>query len=189
MSFEEDKKRTLTEKKDMSKAGGIDKQIVPLIDLINSKGDFYTTSSCAGRVLIFEKTEDAKKNQVNWLLSSHEPVEMNQVKEVLKDLKLDVWFAFQPLIMHVRARDLKNAHSLIQLAREVGLKRGGVISLEEKPLVEIQGVDEIATIIAKNGKLIIDDDYLNTLIDQANKKMAKNSERSNRLRELISSNL
>ncbi|MBI2659990.1 hypothetical protein HYX07_02415, partial [Candidatus Woesearchaeota archaeon] len=41
-------------KKDKSKKGFIDKDAVKIVNCINSKSDYYTTSSCAGRIVLLE---------------------------------------------------------------------------------------------------------------------------------------
>lgn len=42
---------------DRSRAGKADAPIIPLLDMINSKKDFFTTSSCAGRIIITQVTK------------------------------------------------------------------------------------------------------------------------------------
>ena len=61
MQFDNEKKLCLS-KRDKSKKRTIDKGIKPLIDLLNSMEDYYTTSSCSGRILLIEKKTDNKKD-------------------------------------------------------------------------------------------------------------------------------
>ncbi|MBI3035394.1 hypothetical protein HYY71_03655 [Candidatus Woesearchaeota archaeon] len=50
-------------KKDKSKKGCIDRDIKEIVDIINSKKDYYATSSCAGRIVLLEmKSKKALKN-------------------------------------------------------------------------------------------------------------------------------
>ena len=39
---------------DLSRKGSIDEPIVELVDYINTKADFFTTSSCSGRICVHE---------------------------------------------------------------------------------------------------------------------------------------
>ena len=41
-------------------------------------------------------------------------------------------------------------------------------------MVEIIGTESMETIIAKKGKLLVTDDYLKLLLDEANKKLKRN---------------
>ena len=68
-SFENEKKQCL-EKKDKSKKSSIDSPILNLVDKINSSKDYYTTSSCSGRIVLLEKKSD-KKQESRWLLIIH----------------------------------------------------------------------------------------------------------------------
>lgn len=51
-SFVVDKARVLGQV-DLSRKGSVDAAIVPLVDYVNSQDHFYTTSSCAGRLVLF----------------------------------------------------------------------------------------------------------------------------------------
>lgn len=40
---------------DLSRKGSVDEAIVPLVRYINAREEYYTTSSCAGRISIFSE--------------------------------------------------------------------------------------------------------------------------------------
>lgn len=73
-------------KKDKSRKGSIDRDIVDLINLINSKKDFYTTSSCAGRIVLLEM-KSRKKNDCEWIFSKHDKVNLKEIINALKKNK------------------------------------------------------------------------------------------------------
>ncbi len=43
---------------DLSRKGCVDEAIVPLVGHINSREEYFTTSSCAGRISIFSEVEE-----------------------------------------------------------------------------------------------------------------------------------
>jgi len=53
-AFEEQKASCLSQV-DLSKKGSIDDQIVDLVQYINAKDDYFTTSSCSGRISVFSE--------------------------------------------------------------------------------------------------------------------------------------
>lgn len=55
ISFAQDKLRVLNQKEDLSRKGSVDQPIVELVDYINSLDNYYTTSSCSGRILLFSE--------------------------------------------------------------------------------------------------------------------------------------
>jgi len=42
-----------SEQVDKSRKGSVDEKILPLVNLINSTDDFFTTSTCSGRIILF----------------------------------------------------------------------------------------------------------------------------------------
>ena len=52
-TFDLDKARVLHGKQDLSRKGSIDRPIADLVEYINSQDNYYTTSSCSGRILVF----------------------------------------------------------------------------------------------------------------------------------------
>ena len=51
-SFAADKARVL-DQVDLSRKGSVDAAIAPLLDCLNAQSCFYSTSSCAGRLVLF----------------------------------------------------------------------------------------------------------------------------------------
>ena len=52
-TFDIEKERVLKEKSDISRKGNIDEPIIDLVKYINWQTNYYTTSSCSGRIAIF----------------------------------------------------------------------------------------------------------------------------------------
>ena len=77
-------KKDFLSKKDKSKAGKIDKDIKKLVDMINSFSNYYTTSSCSGRIILLTIPKSGKKNEVKWLFTSHNKINFNDLKLTLK---------------------------------------------------------------------------------------------------------
>jgi tRNA wybutosine-synthesizing protein 3 len=179
MGFEKEKKDTLG-RKDKSKKGAIDEAIKPIVDFINSLDNYYTTSSCSGRILLLAKKSDSKKD-VEWLLSSHSVVKFSDIMEALKKLPMHaVWFRQEPAILHVRCRTIEDAQALVDIARYSGFKRSGIQSTRKKINVEIGNSEVLYTIIADKGGLLAAGDYLKILISEANKKLRRNKEKLRR---------
>ena len=178
-NFDIDKKNILL-KKDKSKKGSIDKPIIELINYLNSLRDYYTTSSCSGRILILRIPKSGRKDKVEWLLTSHSRIKINEAKAAIEEYKKnfekgdELWFKQEPLILHVVARTLDKAQELLDIAKYSGFKKSGIIASTRRFVVEIEGTDFLSTIIGKEGRVFIDDNYLGLLIRTANKKLMRN---------------
>lgn len=175
MTFELDKKNILG-KIDKSQKGEIDADIKELVDLINSKEEYYTTSSCSGRIVLIEMPESGRKDEAKWLLVKHRPVTVDEIKKSLKSEK-DVWLKQEGMILHVCCKTIEAAEKLVNLAKNSGFKRTGMITVNKRYIVEIVSTENVSTILAKKGKIIVGDEYISVLVDECNAKLNKNKEK------------
>jgi len=187
MNFKKEKNDFLT-KKDKSRKGSIDTKIKKLVNKINSLNDFYTTSSCSGRILFLAIPKSNKKNEVQYLFYSHKKIKYNEIKKIIniikskKSIKNDIWFKVQPVIIHIASKNMDNAIKILNIARNIGFRRSGIISIgKSKIIMELISTEKIETIISKNGKLLIDEDYFRVLVKEGNKKLEKTWEKIKKL--------
>ena len=169
-------KEDFLRKKDKSKKGNIDIKIKRLIDKINSLEDFFTTSSCAGRILLLTIPKSNKKNEVQYIFNSHKKIRYKEIKNIIskKLPKNDVWFKVEPVILHIASKNVNSAKKILNTARNIGFRRSGIISLgKNRVTMEFVSTEKIETIVSKNGKLVIDEDYFKILIKEGNQKLEK----------------
>jgi tRNA wybutosine-synthesizing protein 3 len=165
------------ERKDQSKRGMFDRLIKPLLLHINEHPDYYTTSSCAGRIVLIAMEDKARKCDARWLYITHGKAMLTSISKSLNGSpKETVWLRQESFIMHVAARDLDAAGRLIKIARDAGLKHSGICSLGRRIMLEIGGNEIMETPIYRGG-LLITEDYLRYLIKEANVKMVANAAR------------
>jgi tRNA wybutosine-synthesizing protein 3 len=159
---------------DKSKKGNVDKPLIFLIEKINLSENYYTTSSCSGRISIFTIDENNKKNTANWIYVSHDKITYEEIKQYLDNLpKTLVRFKFEPIILHICCENLDYAQILLEKCQEIGLKDSGILSLKNKIILKIVGSERIDAPIAIEGELIVDYNYIKEIINLANKKLQK----------------
>lgn len=156
-------KQDFLNKKDKSTKGSWDEEILELLDFINSLDDYYTTSSCAGRIVLISGHD---KKQSEWLFVSHSLVDVSDIK-----IKKECWFLQESPIVHIRCRNLEATGEIIKIAHNVGLKRAGIISLENFT-VEIRGNERMECPVSTD----LDGRYIEKLVSEANKKLLKSRE-------------
>ncbi|MBN1644786.1 hypothetical protein JW851_01935 [Candidatus Woesearchaeota archaeon] len=179
MTFELDKKNILG-KVDKSQKGKIDTGIKEICDLINNNKNYYTTSSCSGRIVLLE-ADSNKKNKAKWLFVSHESTDFESISKKL-DSKSEVWLRQEGAILHICCKDLESAEKLINLVKSIGFKRAGMISINKRFVVEIISSEHLCAPVIKKGKKIVTDEYFSVLISEANKKIRKNKEKLEHLK-------
>ncbi|MEM4267955.1 MAG: tRNA wybutosine-synthesizing 3 family protein [Candidatus Woesearchaeota archaeon] len=173
MSFKLQKRQAL-DRKDNSRRGEVDKEILHVVDAINRLDDFYTTSSCAGRVVLLAKDERARKCDSKMLFVTHKRISPLRVLKVLNcQEKQMVWLRQESFIIHVCAKTLDSANRLLLLAREAGFKHSGILTVGKRIILEIEGTERMDVPIFHK-KLLVNKHYLNIVCRIANKKMQKN---------------
>jgi tRNA wybutosine-synthesizing protein 3 len=164
-------KKTFLSKLDKSKKGDIDEKVIPLLKIINSKDNYYTTSSCSGRIYLWSGS--GKKNECHWLKVSHELIDEKFFE--LKDTSGLVWLRLEDIILHICCKDLDSANKLLELSRRI-YKKSCILSASNKVIVEIHGSEFIEMSLYKDGKLLFSGE-IEWLVGLVNSRMKKIWER------------
>eukprot|EP00929_Paragymnodinium_shiwhaense_P096952 TRINITY_DN58718_c0_g1_i1.p1 TRINITY_DN58718_c0_g1~~TRINITY_DN58718_c0_g1_i1.p1 ORF type:complete len:266 (+),score=58.14 TRINITY_DN58718_c0_g1_i1:82-879(+) len=200
-------KRDFLSKPDKSGAGGIDAGVAPLCAAINDLAGVFTTSSCAGRALLWMGDEPPGKKSGTPRLTrpwvSHDIPEdaafMNIAFGFVGKEDATLWLRYEPLILHVCCKDWITARRMLAACRAAGLKRlavfgnGPQVSRREDGdatwRLEIEGNDRLdmplvvggARAFNASGEAGLDDWLLKTV----QRKFERNSERIERLKDLM----
>jgi tRNA wybutosine-synthesizing protein 3 len=178
-SFDNSKKTTLQKLylPDKSKKGDVDIDAIPAIDIFNKKKDYYTTSSCGGRINLFYEADSGKKFDAGWLLVKHDVANTKEILNALQNIPgQTLWFRQETPIFHVACRNNESAKRLLDLCMDLGFKRAGIIGQNERIMVEIIFNDKMDVPIASEGKLFVDEKFIDFLVKKANEKFLKNRE-------------
>ncbi len=159
--------------------GEVDKDIIPLLDLINSFDCFVTLSSCSGRIAVMDMPEFGDKVESKFLGKWHSRVSFEEVLDAVKLGKQTTWLIMFPPIIHVACRDLEAAEKLITIANNSGLRRSGLISFKHN-VVEINTLERLEAPVAVNGRIVVGLEGLKVMVEFANKKLERSKEKIKR---------
>ena len=176
MGFLEDKKRTLTNLELAIREGLVDEEIIPILNKINNLSNYYTTSSCIGRVGIMEIPKDKNpKLYSRWLGKWHHYATYDEMFNALKERKNGyIVFVMNSPILHIACKDIESAKKMLELAIHSGLKASSIISVSDRRvIVEILTTYKVDAPIGEDGELFVDDNYLKFLLDYSNLKLKK----------------
>lgn len=168
------RKNAVLQKLDRSSAGEWDNRIKKLCNEINKSPDFYTTSSCSGRIILMISKD--KKGKDLFLKIWHDKVYFNEFKEALEDLlnKKDIIkFKLEPPIAHVACRDLKKATEILEKSKHLGFKRSSILTFDKNIVVEINSSERFEFPIIKNNVILVSDEFLKLVLEMSNHKMEK----------------
>jgi len=182
------RKKTVLSKIDKSSKRSWDKKMLPLCEKINSLGNYYTTSSCSGRILLMVYQE--KKQNDLFCNVYHNSISLavleKDLEEVCKKFKnKSIKFKLDPPILHIACRSMKDAKILYEKAKIAGWKKIGLVSWEKRIVLEIICTGKLEFPLIECGKILVDENFLRLIIQQSNFKMKNSWEKIKRLEKLI----
>ncbi len=176
MTFQNEKK-TFLEKSDVSKKGSIDTKALPIINTINQLEDYYTTSSCSGRVYFWKG--DGKKNNTEWINVSHDLITQEFFNIDTDGL---IWLRYEGFIIHIACKDLEKANELLKLVQSI-YKKSSILTISNKIIIEIRD-SQFIEMPYKNNELLFSGS-LEWLKDTINEKLQQNWDKINKLNKKI----
>uniref|UniRef100_A0A672HRI9 tRNA wybutosine-synthesizing protein 3 homolog n=1 Tax=Salarias fasciatus TaxID=181472 RepID=A0A672HRI9_SALFA len=105
-------KKQCVEKLDASKKGSVDENIQHVVTLLNSCEQFFTTSSCSGRIILIDGVPGSagvQKQNCGWLLVCHSSA------ACCVSLSGDALLKFEPFVLHVQCRKLEDAQLVVSM--------------------------------------------------------------------------
>lgn len=179
------KKKQLS-REDRSSIGSWDKKIATLCNKINKKKNYYTTSSCAGRVVLL-KYSDIKQEDV-FLFRTHDKISFNEIKKALEKISKEytgiVEFQQSCCILHIACLTLNDAQIIVNKAKSAGWQRSGIIG-GKRNIVELHSTENMSFPIMDKGNILVNPDFLKLVIEIANSKLERTWNKINRLQKTI----
>nr|CAD7428461.1 unnamed protein product [Timema monikensis] len=168
---------------DLSRKGCIDDAIKLLVEVINNRDEFVTTSSCSGRVILFcENIAEGHKKGCKWLFTSHDSVDIQELINSVDPAEGNLVFKYEPLILHIRCFTLNHAKLLHTCALEAGFRNSGItLGKHGKVMLAVRSCMGLEVPISENGELLVSHKYLEFLVRKANEKVEENQSRTERL--------
>ena len=139
--FLENKKNALQKLKMARSEKKVDVGILPILDIINSSDDYYTSSSCYGRIVLLELPAIGDKKNAKFVGKWHRTVNADEVTSSLENAKTgQLWLLAQSSIIHIGAKTNEAADKILKIAYSCGFKHSGFKSIENRYVVEICSV-------------------------------------------------
>ena len=184
MNFQKQKQIQLS-REDASSIGSWDSKIKGLCQKLNKKKDYYTTSSCAGRIVLLKGEIGKEPNK--FLFRTHKKTSFKELKGALNEINYEglVEFKQSPCILHVACKDLERAQDLVNQAKFAGLKHSGIMATKKRFVVELHSTERIAFFIMNNRKVLVDDNFLKLVVQQANMRLERVWDKIGKLKNLI----
>ena len=159
-----------------------------MVYFINSLPDYFTTSSCSGRISLYYEDRVNCKG-VNWLLVKHSIVGFDEVSNVLtsnasmskgEDSNL-MYLKCEGLILHICCRDIDAGSRLLQIALSCGFRESGLVIGQKRTMLAIRTTSfSLETPLGDRNGNFLGKSFMKVLVDEANNKLCQNFARSDR---------
>ncbi len=169
------KKRHYSTLKRAEEEKKMDPQLLELCDFLAETREYFTSSGCSGRIMLLG-LQGTKKRDSYFHRKWHSEVSAEKVWKALQEnTKGEIWFKMEPFILHIGTCSLENAGRILRVKDLSGVKRGGVIVAKKgKFLVELVGTEEIAFPMKKERKVLVEREFVDFIVKEANKKIKRN---------------
>ncbi|XP_036112759.1 tRNA wybutosine-synthesizing protein 3 homolog isoform X1 [Molossus molossus] len=171
-------------KADLSRKGSVDEDVAELVQLLNGREQFFTTSSCSGRIILLDGSIngfEVHKQNCYWLLVTHKPCVKDDLIVALKKAHGDAVLKFEPLVLHVQCQQLRDAQLLHSVAIDSGFRNSGItVGKRGKTMLAVRSTHGLEVPLSRKGKLMVTEEYIDFLLEIANQKMEENKKRIER---------
>lgn len=165
----------------------VDKDVIPLLEKINSREEYFTTSSCSGRIAVMQMPDFGDKVNARWLGKWHREVGLEEVLEAVR--KHDggmLWLMVHSPILHVASKTLEDAVRLLNVGVLSGFKNSSIKSISHKKLVvEIHSTERLDIPLGEDGELWVGEDYLARAVEMANRQLRRAKGKLKKLEENV----
>ncbi|XP_010137870.1 PREDICTED: tRNA wybutosine-synthesizing protein 3 homolog, partial [Buceros rhinoceros silvestris] len=126
-------------------------------------------------------SSEIQKKNCTWLLVTHETCDKDRVMTALEKATGDVVLKFEPFVLHVLCQELQDAQLLHSAAIDSGFRNSGItVGRGGKIVMAVRSTHCLEVPLTHKGKLMVSEEYIEFLIDIANRKMEENSRRIDR---------
>jgi tRNA wybutosine-synthesizing protein 3 len=188
--FLENKENALQSLKKALNENKADEKILPILKIINDSKEYFTSSSCAGRIVLLEIPVIGDKRQAKFLGIWHRTIKQPELLSAAKkSSKGMIWLLAQSPIIHIAAKTNIAADRLVKIANASGFKNSNLKSVGKKPVVEVCSTERLDSPIGRNSILFCNDEHLKLLIKISNEIMEKSTIKLNRFEQNLKKSL
>ncbi len=168
--------------------GYLDTELLDILRLFFKLEGVFSMSSCSGRITVIDGELPWVRKGSTIVFKKHSPISEEDLLPILKQPTYRrLWLVVTGPIIHLSAASLKDARRVLRLAREVGMKHSGILSMSKRGIVvELRTGIRLTQLLKVGDKLIVSKSDLSEVISVANEVLMKGKEVLKRLREALS---
>ncbi len=168
--------------------GYVDPDLVDFILMIfNRKNHVFTISSCSGRIVLVDVPYPWMRENSTIVFKKHSVVSLDEILRVISLPTLHrLWLIVSGPIFHFVADSLPAAQLLLNVARSVGFKHSGIISIRRDGIVvELISGTWTSFLLKDRDTLVVSNDGLRNIIEIANEILVQGKSRLQNLKNAL----
>jgi tRNA wybutosine-synthesizing protein 3 len=159
----------------------VDEGVLQILELINRIEGFYTSSSCAGRIVLLQIPQIGDKRGAKFLGVWHRTIEIKELKAAATNATKGVlWLLAQAPILHIGVQKLELANMMVKTAISCGFKNSAIKSVGKKIRIEICSTERLDAPIGRDGYLFCKDEHLSLLVEISNEVIERSRKKIDR---------
>lgn len=164
----------------------LDEGIYHILQRINSYDGFYTSSSCAGRIVLLEIPIIGDKKAAKFLGIWHRPITQKELQNAMTNAKSGyLWLLAQSPILHIGVDTLQRADRMVKIAVSCGLKNSTIKSTEKKIIIEICSTEHLDALLGKDGKFYCKKEFFSLVLEISNEVIHRSQNKIKRLEQKL----
>jgi len=162
--------------------GYLDPDIYDLLLLLFKRRESFPVSSCSGRITLVDAPMPWHRRGSAVVFKKHSSVEEPEVEPLVRQPPVNrLWLVVTGPILHVCALTLREASTLLKVARRAGMKHSGVLSISKRGIYLELKTGVRLTILLRSGDHVCE--HLSEVIRVANEALVEGKSRLKRLYE------
>jgi tRNA wybutosine-synthesizing protein 3 len=149
--------------------GYVDIDIKELIELVFTKKNIFTTSSCSGRITIVDAIYPWLREEASIVFKKHSSITVEEILSILNQNALHrFWLIVSGPIVHFNVLDLSTAFRLLTIVRNAGFKHSGILSISSGGIiVEVVSGVWVPFLLKDGDKIVVKDlEYIVSLVNE-----------------------
>ena len=170
----------------------IDPLMIGISQFMEKTTDFFTTSTCSGRITLMDLNEDESKKENVFYRKWHSTAAFSEVWKAIEafESKGNLWLRQDAFVYVIGTNTWENVKRIIHACQEAGVKRYGIHHFEdEKILMEIFGTQNMSVPVKIKGKMLVEKNELKEMVAIANRKWKKNETKRKHFEKILQKNL
>ncbi|RLG87875.1 MAG: hypothetical protein DRO15_04085 [Thermoprotei archaeon] len=167
--------------------GYLDEDIRPVLLEFFRRPCSFTKSSCSGRIVIVDANMPWERQKATILFKKHSPITVEEIAPFYNQRVLyNLWIIASGPIIHAITCNLKEALTILKIARNAGFKHSGILSIRKSGIVIELVTGVRAEILLKRGnKVIVKLDELPEVVEILNRVLLMGKERLEKLYRVL----